>query len=64
MNVSDLSIVEESGAAPSFEELENTTSPTCIKVVGCGGGGGNAVNRMIEAQIKNVEYRFAGLEWF
>lgn len=56
MNVSDLSIVEDNGIAPSFQELENSTSPTCIKVVGCGGGGGNAVNRMIEAQIKNVEF--------
>ena len=56
MNVSDLSIVEDMGTAPSFEELENTSSPTCIKVVGCGGGGGNAVNRMIDAQIKNVEF--------
>ena len=56
MNVSDLSIVEDTGAGPSFEELENTACPTCIKVVGCGGGGGNAVNRMIEAKIKNVEF--------
>lgn len=31
-------------------------SPTVIKVVGCGGGGSNAVNRMIEANIKNVEF--------
>lgn len=31
-------------------------SPTIIKVVGCGGGGSNAVNRMIEANIKNVEF--------
>ena len=56
MNVSDLSIVEDSGTVPDFQELENSNSPTCIKVVGCGGGGGNAVNRMIEAQIKNVEF--------
>ncbi len=27
-----------------------------IKVVGCGGGGGNAVNRMIEDGLKNVEF--------
>ena len=56
MNVSDLSIVEDGGVVSDFEELEHNTSPTCIKVVGCGGGGGNAVNRMIEAQIKNVEF--------
>ena len=56
MNVSDLSIVEEGGVVSDFEEMEHNASPTCIKVVGCGGGGGNAVNRMIEAQIKNVEF--------
>ena len=56
MNVSDLSIVEDGGAVPDFQELENNSSPTCIKVVGCGGGGGNAVNRMIEAKISNVEF--------
>ena len=27
-----------------------------IKVIGCGGGGGNAVNRMIEDGLKNVEF--------
>lgn len=34
----------------------NNVSPTVIKVVGCGGGGSNAVNRMIEAQIHNVDF--------
>ena len=28
-----------------------------IKVVGVGGGGGNAVNRMIAADVQGVEYR-------
>ena len=27
-----------------------------IIVVGCGGGGGNAVNRMIQAQVRGVEF--------
>ncbi len=27
-----------------------------IKVVGCGGGGGNAINRMIEASLKGCEF--------
>ncbi len=27
-----------------------------IKVIGVGGGGGNAVNRMIEAKLQGVEY--------
>lgn len=34
----------------------NVASPTVIKVVGCGGGGSNAVNRMIEAEIKSVDF--------
>lgn len=29
---------------------------TNIKVIGCGGGGGNAVNRMIKEGLKNVEF--------
>lgn len=31
-------------------------SPCVIKVVGVGGGGGNAVNRMVETQILDVEF--------
>ena len=27
-----------------------------IKVIGVGGGGNNAVNRMIDAQVKGVEF--------
>ena len=29
-------------------------SPTVIKVIGVGGGGSNAVNRMIAAGLRNV----------
>ncbi|KAJ1452357.1 Tubulin/FtsZ, GTPase domain-containing protein [Pelagophyceae sp. CCMP2097] len=33
------------------------TAPCCIRVVGVGGGGGNAVNRMVEtAGIENVDF--------
>lgn len=31
-------------------------NPTRIKVIGCGGGGGNAVNRMIKAKLAGVEF--------
>lgn len=34
----------------------NSAGPTVIKVIGCGGGGSNAVNRMIDARIANVEF--------
>ena len=38
-------------------ELELDSAPlACIKVVGVGGGGSNAINRMIEAQLKGVEF--------
>ena len=32
------------------------TNPTKIKVVGVGGGGNNAVNRMIESNLDNVDF--------
>ncbi len=38
------------------------SSPTVIKVIGVGGGGSNAVNRMIEMGIKNVEFIVANTD--
>ena len=35
---------------------ENAPSGAIIKVIGVGGGGSNAVNRMIAAQVKGVEF--------
>ncbi|MCR5495881.1 MAG: cell division protein FtsZ [Treponema sp.] len=46
----DFEVINEQGSNLSNE------NPTVIKVVGCGGGGSNAVNRMIEANIQNVEF--------
>jgi len=37
-------------------EPEVQTNFASIKVVGCGGGGANAVNRMVDAGIKGVEF--------
>lgn len=37
-------------------DMNNIFQNARIKVVGCGGGGGNAVNRMIEDGLKNVEF--------
>ena len=39
-----------------FQNDELTSSFASIKVVGCGGGGGNAVNRMVEAGLRGVEF--------
>ena len=35
---------------------EYSDSPACIKVVGVGGGGSNAINRMVEAGIKSAQF--------
>ena len=39
-----------------FELVENYTPSAIIKVIGVGGGGGNAVAQMIEANIEGVEF--------
>lgn len=39
-----------------FQFDTENTNPAQIKVVGVGGGGNNAVNRMIEADVKCVEF--------
>lgn len=39
-----------------FELAENAEGVVNIKVIGCGGGGCNAVNRMINAGVQGVEF--------
>ncbi|MEE4330333.1 MAG: cell division protein FtsZ [Wenzhouxiangella sp.] len=39
-----------------FELVENYTPGATIKVVGIGGGGGNAVGQMVESSIEGVEF--------
>jgi cell division protein FtsZ len=39
-----------------FEYDETMTQNARMKVVGVGGGGGNAVNRMIEEDLEGVEF--------
>ena len=39
-----------------FEVAEDQENVVQIKVVGVGGGGGNAVNRMIESNIQGVDF--------
>lgn len=41
---------------------ERPISPTVIKVIGAGGGGSNAVNRMIEAGLQHVEFIVANTD--
>lgn len=45
-----------SGVAHSFGLADDFVNYAKIKVVGVGGGGGNAVARMIEAELKGVEF--------
>lgn len=39
-----------------FNDNENLNQKPIIKVIGVGGGGGNAVNRMIDNDVKGVEF--------
>lgn len=39
-----------------FGENDNFNQKPIIKVIGVGGGGGNAINRMIENDVKGVEF--------
>jgi cell division protein FtsZ len=48
--------LEESFKSPGFELEEGFSASAVIKVVGVGGAGGNAVNRMIEAGVQGVEF--------
>ncbi|HEY8019844.1 MAG TPA: cell division protein FtsZ, partial [Thermoanaerobaculia bacterium] len=36
--------------------IEPDAVPARIKVIGVGGGGGNAVNRMIDSQLRGIEF--------
>ena len=48
-----ISIVDDE---TDYEAENSVCSPTVIKVVGCGGGGSNAVNRMIFRELSNVDF--------
>lgn len=39
-----------------FEEHDNFNQKPVIKVIGVGGGGGNAINRMVDNDVKGVEF--------
>ena len=39
-----------------FELIDNVAENAVIKVVGVGGGGGNAVKHMIDKEIEGVEF--------
>jgi len=45
-----------------FDDTEHPIGGARIKVIGIGGGGGNAVNRMIEAGIEGVQFLVANTD--
>ncbi len=49
-------------AVITFDDSEQSVSGARIKVIGVGGGGGNAINRMIEAGIEGVEFLVANTD--
>ena len=44
----------EAVQSQSFSNFADKTNPTVIKVIGVGGGGGNAIKRMIKAGLTGV----------
>src|SRR5712691_7242821 len=53
---------ESPGAGKLKISLEEEQLTAKIKVIGVGGGGGNAVNRMIQAGIKGIEFLVANTD--
>jgi cell division protein FtsZ len=47
---------EHDGPQGSPMAIEPDAVPARIKVIGVGGGGGNAVNRMIDSQLRGIEF--------
>jgi len=52
----DLIIGRNVTAISAVRRAVSPLSPTNIKIIGVGGGGSNAVNRMIDAQLKGVQF--------
>ena len=54
--------VDERKGLIIFDESDHPTNGAKIKVIGVGGGGGNAINRMIEAGIEGVQFLVANTD--
>jgi len=53
---------EEDSPAPRVSLDDSTETKARIKVIGVGGGGSNAINRMIESRIAGVEFLVANTD--
>ncbi|HEY3169421.1 MAG TPA: cell division protein FtsZ [Thermoanaerobaculia bacterium] len=51
-----IELVDDGRSRLAIELERGDASPAVIKVIGVGGGGCNAVNRMIAAEVRGVEY--------
>ena len=57
MDADNSNLSEGEGRMLNFSNIQTVSDDTPnIKVVGVGGGGGNAINRMIELDLKGVEF--------
>lgn len=48
--------MDEYNDKPQFDVVERSELPAIIKVIGVGGGGGNAVENMFKTGIKDVTF--------
>ena len=57
MDADNSNLSEGEGRMLNFSNIQTVSDDTPnIKVIGVGGGGGNAINRMIELDVKGVEF--------
>lgn len=56
MSESQNNMASENSGKRHIIEIDNNEHTAKIKIVGVGGAGGNAVNRMVNMNIKNVEF--------
>src|ERR687884_1433146 len=57
-----MAVDERSKGLIIYDDSDQPTSGAKIKVIGVGGGGGNAINRMIEAGIEGVQFLVANTD--
>ncbi|HJQ27096.1 MAG TPA: cell division protein FtsZ [Blastocatellia bacterium] len=57
-----MAVDERSKGLIIYDDSDQPTNGAKIKVIGVGGGGGNAINRMIEAGIEGVQFLVANTD--
>lgn len=54
--LADIVVMNDSKGKPTTSEVNGRKSPYAIRIIGVGGAGQNSLNRMIEENIRGVEY--------